>query len=410
MVNHYALPPSQGGGTRHFALAAALTSHGHDVTILASNVSHVTREEFRAVGKRGRHVETIGGVRFCWLPTTTYSANGARRVWGMLRFSLAAIGAPRRAGLPRPNVVLGSNPHLFAALAAERIARAHGVPFIFEIRDIWPATLVDVGGMSPHHPLVLLFRRIENHLNHSASRIAVVPPSGADYLAGRGVPRERVVWVPNGVDTDLYPTSAPLPTRDVFDVVYAGNHGIANDLATVVEAARILAERGSRVRFRLYGDGPTKPGLARRSAELGLTNIRFEAPVPKTQVPSVLADADAGLLILRDSTLFRFGVSPNKVFDYMAAARPIVFCARAPGNPVELSSSGPIVPPGDPAALATAVEQLSAMPRAEREEMGLRGRRYVFEQHSLRALAGRLEQAMVSAVAEAHDATTRRRP
>ncbi|SMB80436.1 glycosyltransferase family 4 protein [Deinococcus hopiensis] len=397
-VNHYALAPDQAGGTRHHTLARLMQAQDVDVTLIASSVDYTSRQDTRLTTGETLKIKREEGVRFVWIRTPTYTGNNLGRGRNMLAFAQAVLALRPSDELPRPDVVIGSSPHLFAAGAAWVLARKFGVPFVLEIRDIWPKTLVDLGGMSEHHPLVLVFGWLERWLyRHAAVVVSLLPGSRGhiEEVAGRSVP---FMWLPNGIDVQPLRQFSPTGQRDTFDVVYAGAHGAANSLDTVLEAAAVLRRsadpRAATIRFVLVGDGPEKARLQGVAEERGLTNVVFRAPVPKRQVPEVLAGADACLMPLKDSPVFKHGVSPNKLFDYFSAARPVIFAINTPLSAVEEAGAGLSIQPEDPQALADAALRLAALAPQEREAMGERGLAYVAEHHDMKRLARRLANVL----------------
>jgi len=307
-------------------------------------------------------------------------------------------------GLAKPDVIVGSSPHLFAALAAEKVARRFRVSFVLEVRDLWPQTLVDFGLYSTNHPVVRVLESIERRLYRGAERIIVLSPGAVDYMIRKGVSDGRVVWLPNGVDLGLVPEPTIPGTGETFTVMYAGAHGIANGLDTVLDAAAILQEEGwgARVRFRLIGDGLEKPRLESRVRRESLKAVFLEPPVPKSQIYRLLQDADALIFTLKKSPIYRWGFSLNKLFDYFASARPIICAADSPYDPVTETNAGLTVPSEDPLAIAQAVKRLAQMPSVERWRMGLRGRSYVEEHHDLSQLTDKFEEILYDAITARH--------
>lgn len=400
IVNQYAIPPTQPGITRHFSFAAALKERGHDPTLIASSFDHVTRKETRLNPGELSRIETIEGVRFLWLRTPYYEGNTTRRVWNMAIFAWRLW---RRCGmreLAPPDVVVGSSPHLFGAFAAWRVARAFGVPFVLEVRDPWPEGLVELGNVRADHPVIRVLAWIERTLYRNAARIIALWPRLPPYIAARGGHPDKIEWIPNGVALEeIRPEPARAP-RGSLTVMYLGAHGLANALHTVVDAAVLLQAEGyaDEVRFRFVGDGPMKPDLIRQAQRAGLDGmVRFEAPVPKRSVNDVIAQADVFVLPLHQSGIFRWGMSPNKLFDYMAAARPVVIAVNASSNPVVEARAGLTVAAEDATAMAEAIKTVVALSPEERWEMGLRGRRYVEAHHDMARLAERFEACLLSA-------------
>ena len=400
IVNHYAYAPSHSAGTRHFAMAKRLIERGHEVTIVSTSFFHKTNRETRLAPGQTHLLEVVDGVPFLWLRTPAYRGNSFGRLRNMIAFAWRVWRECGLRNLPNPDVVLGSSPSLLAAWAAKYLACRRGARFVLEIRDLWPETLVSLGAASDRHPLVILFRWIERDLYRSADRIVTVLPGSANYIATHGGRQERIECVPNGIDLDLAPEVSEPPKGDNFTVMYAGAHGTANALDTALDAAKILQERTetASVRFVLIGDGPEKRRLESRASNEAIRNIQFRPPTPKTEIHRSLANADAFLMILEDSPVFRWGISPNKLYDYLAMARPVVFSVSTRANPVRSANCGITLNPGDAIALANGIQDLASLPFSERRAMGLRGRKYVENEHDWRVLGKRLEELLQRAV------------
>jgi len=400
-VNHFAVPPTQAGGTRQFSFARALERRGHHVLIVASSVDYLTRtdrgrtrgEEFRA--------EMEDGVEFMWLKTAPYRGSSWSRLWNMLSFTRRVHRCDWGAGVFRPDVIIGSTPHPFGARAALSLAVRLKVPFVLEVRDIWPQSLVDLGGYSRHNLLVKVLARMEKTLCSRATAVVTLLPGSMDHLASRGAPPERTVWVPNGIDLS---TTPPPQEKSAdgghFVVMYAGAHGMANGLDAVLDAAKgLIGQRvgGREAVFMLVGDGQVKKRLQRRVVAECISNVVLEPPVPKREVQHKLAQADAFILPLKPGGVFQHGISPNKLFEYMAAARPIIFATGATGDPVAEARAGISVPAGDAEAIAGAITTLMGSDAKELRLMGQNGRCYVEQNHDISALTEHLEAALISA-------------
>ena len=380
-----------GGGTRHIELGRELARRGWRVTIAASDF-HVLERTYarRAAATDKRAIdETVDGVRMCWLWSSPYDRNDGKRIANWLTFARSVVNA--RWSDDAPDVVLGSSPQLFAALAAWRVSRRLGVPFVFEVRDLWPESL-DVAGhrRGPGYWGLWLVARF---LYRAASRIVVLARGVQRYLEKLGVPPQRIVYVPNGADIGAF-TEPTTKIGDAFRLVYAGAHGPANGLDVVLGAAARLRD-DPRVRFLLVGDGPAKAALTRRAQADRLSNVEFLDPVPKSGIPRLLASCDAGLMVLKDVPLFAFGVSPNKLFDYWGAGLPVV--CNVPGEVAAwVREAGGGVQAGDATAesLAEAIRALVGMSPEHRAALGGAGREWVRREHDRPVLAARLDAAM----------------
>ena len=347
LLNHYAAEPTGSGGTRHYGLARHAERLGYRVIIIAASVEHLTGRQRLESGETAR-LEEIGGVSFLWLKTSEYSGNGTDRIRDMMEYFWRALRRSTTACLPAPDFIIGSSVHPLAALAAERLAARHEVPFLFEIRDLWPETLIQMGRLRSESIMAVILRRLESWLCLKARKVIVLLPRAHDYLVHYGVPEDKVVWIPNGADPELFAYRPPA-TQEGLTVMYLGAHGAANGLVPIVEAISDYARRSGtgRVRFRFVGDGPEKPHLRALAGQLGVEKlISFEPSVSKQQLPEVAAQADAFILNMRNLDLYRYGFSFNKLFDYMAAGRPVIFAAPSDDNPIAEANAGIITATG----------------------------------------------------------------
>jgi len=399
LINHYAFPPTQPGGTRHYALARALQALGHQPAIVAASFDHITRTDRLEPGQASAR-ELHGGVPFIWLRTPGYlGSGGAARLWNMLAFARAVAHQLPRLLDGRPDVIVGSSPHLFGARAALRLARRLRVPFALEIRDVWPQSLIDVMGVSPWHPLVWLMERIERELYREADHIITLLPGIGPRVAERGGDPGAVTWVSNGIDLSLVPPVREAPGGAAFTFMYAGSHGRTNALDVLVDAAALLQAHSSQaLNLVLLGTGPEKPRLQARARDEGIRSLTFLPPVPKLEVYRTLAQADAFWVSSHDTPLWRHGISFNKLYDFMAMARPTVLGLDCPNNPIAEGRCGITVRPGDAGAMAEGMERLLALEPAARTEMGRRGRAHVEANFEFRILAGRFEAALLEAL------------
>lgn len=391
IVNHFALAPDMGGGTRHIELGRELARRGWRVTIAASDFHVLERAYVRRASASDRRAidETVDGVRLRWLWSSPYDRNDGKRIANWLSFARSLVQT--RWTDDRPDVVLGSSPQLFAALGAWRVARRLGVPFVLEVRDLWPESL-GVGGRR-RGPGYWGLWVVARFLYRVASRIVVLARGVQDYLERLGVPATRIVYVPNGADLGAF-AERETAAGDVLRLVYAGAHGPANGLDVVLGAATLLRD-DARVRFLLVGDGPAKAALVQRAHAERLSNVEFLDPVPKARIPQLLASCDAGLMVLKDVPLFAFGVSPNKLFDYWGAGLPVV--CNVPGEVagwVRDANGGVQTRDASAESLAEAIRTLVAMSPERRAATGAAGREWVRREHDRPVLAARLDAAV----------------
>jgi glycosyltransferase involved in cell wall biosynthesis len=404
IVNHYAVNPNLAGGTRHHGLARYSKLNGWEATIIAANPSATGSKCTLAAGS-DYAIETAEGVRYLWVRAPAYNGNGLLRISNMCWFAMRLVMGRVTSELPRPAVVVGSTVHPLAAFAAAIIARLERVPFVFEIRDLWPETLIEFGKISRKGLLAWMLRSLETWLLKSASRIIVLLPGAIDYVVDAGVDRTKVKWIPNGVEI----RDSHNPESDVdesfkeatFTLMYFGSIGEANGLECLIAAMKNVQRTAPSVRLRIIGDGPRKRTLIKMSESLALSNVSFENPVPKAEIPALASQAHAFVLCVRNLPgLYKYGISMNKLYDYLAAGRPVLIASAALNNPVREAEAGICVPPDDPDELGRGILELISLSRRQREQMGIRGRAYVLERHSYQVLAQSFAEVLAEAVGE----------
>ena len=382
-------------------------SRGHLLLIVASSFYHKGRYEARLKPCELFRRERLEGVPFQWLKTPPYKNNPVARLWNMLVFSWRVLRRDWLQPNESPDVVLGSSPSLLAALAALLLARKLNIPFVLEIRDFWPDSLRDVGAFSSWHPIYVVFKFIERYLYRNADLIVTLFQNSPEYINANGGRADKIVWVPNGTDINQ---KDPLPAgsrQNYFSLIYFGAHGPYNDLEKVIEAAVLLQRKGwtgENLRIVLLGDGPSKSSLIEQADRHGVLElIEFRKAVPKQELWDNILDADAFLMIVKPMPSYKKGISPNKLWDYLAAARPVLFSTVGGDQMARESGAGLAVEPGDAQALVDGIETLCGMSEQERERMGQNGRRYAEENANIEHLAVRLENALTKVIVDSNN-------
>ena len=401
VIDQYADPPD-GHATRCFDLSRELVNRGHRVTIFASGFNQYRlREERLHAGETWRE-GVYDGVKFVWLRTASYKQNNLDRIASMVGYAWRVFWFGRRLR-DQPDVIIGSSPPLLAPLSAYGLARAKGCPFVFEVRDLWPQSLVELGGLSRRSPITLALRALEKFLYQRAAKIIMLWPRAHLYTATLGIPGEKVVWIAHVVDFERFKLLKPYSggSADNFTIMFLGRLGLSNDFEVVLQAARMLQDAEVKgLRFVFVGGGSDTRRLVGRAQELALQNVEFRDPVPKSDIWRAMEQADAFISCWRDLPHYLYGISLNKLCDYMVSGRPVLFGIRAGYDPVEIAKAGITVAPGNPTLLAEAIRKLLALAPSERVQMGLNGIRYVREHHDVSVLADRLEQTLRSCVDE----------
>jgi glycosyltransferase involved in cell wall biosynthesis len=373
--------PDEPGGTRHYEFARHCAAQGHEMTIVASQASYHTGR--RVANHSGLITEQkIAGIKVLrtWAGPSVHRSFLCRLV-SFFSFMVTSVLGTLRAG--PADVIMGTSPPLFQAVSAWLVSAMRRLPFLLEVRDLWPEFAVDIGVLR-NPVLIAMSRRLERFLYSHAAHVLVNSPAYRHHLLSKGVSDDKITLIANGVDpSHFHPDMTGQAFRtewkldNQFVVTYAGALGMANDVATVVRAASHLRDLPDLC-FALVGDGRERSSLEALTQQAGLENVHFIGPRPKSQMAEVLAASNACVATLKDIPMFRT-TYPNKVFDYMAAGRPVVLAIDGViREVVKAAGAGLFVPPGDDLALANAVRRLYQN-RDECREMGLAGRSYVVE-------------------------------
>ena len=359
------------GGTRHHELARYLVQRGHRVTIIASSVSYIT-------GKKSSADEKEAGITI--LRAYVYQAHHksfVHRVFAFFSFMLSSFFAGLR--VKDADLIWGTSPPIFQGITAWALARLKRIPFLFEVRDLWPAFAISVGVLKNGF-LIRASEWLEGFLYRAADRVVINSPGYRTHVQNKGA--RRVELVPNGVDVEMFDPGGrgesfrqPHNLQEKFVVLYAGAHGMSNDLGVVLKSAEILRHE-KNIQIVLLGDGKEKENLQAQAEKMMLENLSFIASVPKSEMANALSASDACIAILKPIEWYK-ATYPNKVFDYMAAGRPIVLAIDGViREVVDSAKCGIFAEPGDATALADAIRKLAKNPALSRK-MGVKGRAYV---------------------------------
>lgn len=403
LINHYAGSTSYGMEYRPFYMAREWVKLGHNVTIVGGSYSHVRTEQPEIVGSVTE--ENVDGIRYVWLKTPFYRGNGTRRVLNMFSFITRLWWHQKRVvGDFPPAVVIASSTYPLDIFPAHRIAQGYKARLLFEVHDLWPLTPIQVGGMSPRHPFVMLLQFAENYAYRKSDRVISMLPNARKYMCEHGLAKEKFIHIPNGINLPEWEEApTPLPPQHAecmqslrndgrFIIGYVGGHQPSNALETVLEAAELL--RDSPVTFVLVGNGSEKEHLQHRAAERNIKNVVFLPLIPKACIPNILTTVDALYLGLKNQPIFRYGISPNKLMDYLMAAKPVIHAVSSGNDLVAECGCGISCPGEDSRAVSIAARRLMKLSASERAAMGQHGRDYVIRNHQYSHLASRFLEAM----------------
>ena len=404
-LHHYAGAPSLGMSYRPYYLAKEFQALAAKPFVIAASFHHLLNNKPKVTSQI--QAEIIEDVPYIWVKTNTYAGNGIGRLINMFSYALKIrLFAKKIVEITeKPDVIIVSSSHPLHYFSGRMLAKKYNARLIFEVRDIWPLSLIEILGVAKFNPLVLLMNWIEKRAYHEADFVVSLLPNALAHMQPKGLPPERFVYIPNGVSSDPQKKlqerlgdSSASPQDDSrngkydnrggqkFIIGYIGAHGVPNALDQFISAMAILQEQGeTNIQAVLVGKGITKTSLQEQAKNL--KNISFLDPIPKDQVPEFLARMDGFFIGWKALPIYKYGISPNKIFDYMFAEKPIVHAVDTPFDPVQLAKCGITVPPEQPKELAKAIKTLANLPLAERVQMGLNGKKFIDEHHRYEVLA-----------------------
>lgn len=403
-INHYAGTPTLGMEFRPYYFGQEWQKQGHNVCILAAGYSHVRSTQPTLLPLKKTH-QNIDGLDYIWYPTPEYRGNGLPRVKNIFSF-LKQIWFDINNIINdfKPHIVIASSTYPLDIWVAKRIAKRAKAKLIYEVHDLWPLSPIELGGMSPLHPFIQLCQKAENTAYKHSDAVVSMLPNVHEHMSQHGLDLSKLHIIPNGIVVDDWKNKAlPLPSeletllnkekgKGHRIVCYAGAHGKPNALDVLLDTAALLKDQP--ISFLLIGTGLEKAALIEKSKALDLNNILFHNPITKTQIPTLLDNIDIAYIGLQKQSLFRFGISPNKLMDYMMAAKPIICSIDAGNDPVSEANCGITVKSGKPNDIANSIRTLSQKNDETLLEIGLRGQKYVLEKHTYEVLANNFLKAM----------------
>lgn len=366
--SHYFPPEVNAPAIRTHEHMRRWVADGHEVTLITGVPNHPKGEIFPGYANRWVQEEEVDGIRVIrtWMYVTP-NQGFVKRIANYVLFMLTAILASRR--VPKPDVVIATSPQFFCGIAGAVVARLKQRPFVLEVRDLWPDSIVQLGQLRQPQ-IVRLLEGVETWLYRSADAIVVNTRAFIDHIAGRGVARERIELVYNGIDPELFRPRPPdedlrrsYDLEGRFVVTYMGTLGLAHGLMTVLEAAERLREH-PEVAFLLIGDGAERERLESEIERRGLVNVKLLGLRPRSEVPAWIASSDLLLVMLRDLPVFRT-VIPSKIFEFLGQERPVVLAAPRGGEIRDLvdgAKAAFVIEPERPDELARVVLEAQENP------------------------------------------------
>lgn len=400
IINHYAGSPTLGMEYRPYYFAHEWIRMGHQAMVVAATYSHVRSKqpEIAENAKRVLHE----GVPYVWIKTNKYKGNGLTRLLSMFVFSWRIYKRLKPVFRDfKPDLIIASSTYPLENFAIFRLSKMFKAKYCYEVHDLWPLSPMELGGFSKYHPFILIMQKAEDYGYKNADFVVSLLPMAKPYMVSRGMSPDKFFYIPNGIRVEEWNYSGNLPKnyieqlshirqKHTFLIAYTGSHGLANSLESFVLAGKQLP---SEIGLVLVGDGPEKGRLQKLQTDEQIENVYFLDAIKKQFIPPLLAEFDALFIGLQKQSLFRFGISPNKMIDYMMAGKPIIQAIDAGNNMVKDYSCGIAVEPENPKSIAEGIKYILQLSGHERKLMGLNGQNSVKTFYDYKVLSQRFIDA-----------------
>lgn len=377
LINYYSYPPGTSSWRRHFDLGKLLVKDGYSLNIIGGSFVHDRKKHILDKNEKYR-IEEYEGVKYHILNGISYSGN-FKRILSMIEFMLKVFFYEKKIQ-EKPEVIYCSCPHPFNGLISWYLSKKYKAKFILEIRDLWPETWVEMGAITRKSIVYKTFAWIEKFLYRKADKIVTLMPGAFLYIEKLGISKAKVEWISNGVDLEQFDKDFEKEPIYKFDknkinFLYAGSIGIANALDEIFEVAKLLKD-DKKIVFNFIGEGPLKEKYIKFCEENKLDNVKFYPVVSKENIPSLLKQADILMTFAKKSNLYKYGISPNKLFEYLASSKPVLFSGEVYNDIIKIANAGISIKPGEVEDLKVAVSKFKI---GNTVDLGKNGRSYLEE-------------------------------
>ena len=395
LINQYSYPPGKSNWRRHFDLFKNFPKENYNIDVICGSFVHDRKEEILSKGEKYRLINSEG-IKYHILSGISYKSKIVRML-SMIQFFFKVLFFSKKLK-DKPDIIYASSPHPFNGLAGMYLARRYKCPFVLEIRDLWPETWVAMGATTKKSILYKVFAYIEKVLYKNADKIITLT-ANKDYYISVGVDEKKVEIVSNGVDLEKYDSllkeESPVKLlENKFNVLYTGAHGTANCLDNILEVAKLI--KNDDIVFNFIGEGEKKEELIKKSEEYNLKNVRFYPPINKNLIPNTLKNGDVMIVVAKNTPLYKYGISFNKIFEYFASSKPIIFSGNVANDMIKEANAGISVEAENIEKIKEAVLSLYSVSKSEREVLGKNGRKYVEENYDTKILSKKIEKIILN--------------
>jgi len=386
IINDYAGSPFHGMIYRHYYMAKELQKRNIKTTIISASYSHFMTNR-PPIKEKAYLLEKVDMIEYLWLKVMEYKdSRDKKRIFKWFQFCLKLFTVSNKIDKPDVIVCSGSAPMLI--IPSYYLAKKHGAKLIFEIRDIWPLTLMDFKGYSKYNPLIYIMQKSVNFGFRNADKVISVLPHTDSYIREQGIFNVDFSYLPNGIFLEELQNPTPLNEKTLselpknkFTIGYAGAMGMGDGLDLLIDVAVELKEE-SNINFVLIGKGSEKKRLEKRVIDLKLNNVKILDAIPKREVQNLLAQFDVCYIGWEDKEIYKYGISANKIFDYMYAGKPIIHLFTGRGDLITKANCGISIREHKSSLISEAILKLYNTPKEERKKIGMRGKKFVLENHT----------------------------
>ena len=334
LFNHYGVPPFLFPHARPYYFAKNLIKEGNEVTIFAASAVH--NSDINVINDKIKYkTEVIDDINYVYLKTRQYKGNGLDRIINMCQYAQKLLTVSKK--FKRPDIIIASSVHPLTCVAGILIAKRYKIKCIVEIADLWPLTLVELGRLDEKSIITKLLYRLEHWIYKKADSIIFTMEGGKDYIKDMGwqkdVDLNKIYYINNGIDLEVFDYNKineqyddiDLDRNEDFKVIYTGSIGKANAVEYIVDAAKIILDKGyEKIKFIIFGDGYKRNELEKFCKDNNISNVVFKGKVDKKYIPNILSKGDMTIFTGENTNLGKYGLSLNKMFDYLAAGKPIL--------------------------------------------------------------------------------------